>query len=632
MTTAQLADGTQLEFPDGTSQEVISRVVKQHIAGSATHQKESGALDTVKNLIGGQMKAASNISSNLMYPVNWALNKAGIMENTPAQQKQAVADTTQIGDKDSTAYKGSKFVGDIAATMPIGGLLGKGAGAVYGPLGEAISSGGFSLGANSPSSKAAQLGLRLLGGAINGGSAAGLIDPQSAGTGAVIGAAVPMAAKTVGYVGGTIGDALKPFTAKGKEEILAKYLQDMAGSDLPQTIKQLENAQGLTAGFNPTTGQAANNANLATLERTMKARNPSLFNNVDQTQRTALADAIKNIGGDDLARQGLVDSRETAVKSLYDTAKQAEIPLDEQALSLMQRPALKQAINEAKQNAMNRGGNLPINLPEPTGTIGANGLPAMTNPTLGGNSAHEIKMALDAARNQTAVGGANKAQLSAIGDASNEFNQFLENAIPAYGQAKSTFSEMSKPINQMDLGNAIRDKFIPASLRDMPNPLQLNREQLAKVLHDNGDKLAQSVTGFKGSTLKNTLSPEQLTTLENAVKDSQYIKQGELLGKGGGSDTFQKLAFNGDMEKAGLVGKLLNTPAIGATANAVKGVANMAYSGANKQLEQKLAEALLNPQEARTLLMLSPVSRAKALANLLENRAAGTVGAVSSAQ
>lgn len=41
MITAKLADGTTLTFPDGTSDEVVDRVVKQHIQGGASTQVEA---------------------------------------------------------------------------------------------------------------------------------------------------------------------------------------------------------------------------------------------------------------------------------------------------------------------------------------------------------------------------------------------------------------------------------------------------------------------------------------------------------------------------------------------------------------------------------------------------------------
>jgi hypothetical protein len=84
---------------------------------------------------------------------------------------------------------GGQLVGEIGATLPVGGLLAKGLSAVpalstkAAPLIEAIrTSGGGSGG----------LATRAAGGAIVGGTGSAMIDQESAGTGAAIGAAIPV--------------------------------------------------------------------------------------------------------------------------------------------------------------------------------------------------------------------------------------------------------------------------------------------------------------------------------------------------------------------------------------------------------------------------------------------------------
>ena len=592
------------------------------------------------NLAGGLVRGAGSIGATILAPADMINQKLrgedffSLKDNNERRQK--IDDGLQMmgADPNSTGYKGGKLISEIAGTGDVGGVLGLGVDALKiqkaQKLANALKSGGFSLGSQGGNA-AINGATRVAGGAGTGGAAALAVNPQDVGTGAAIGASVPIAGKLIGGAGGVIGDAIRPFTAQGKNEILSDFLKNQAGQDnVPQVIHSLESARGNTAGFNPTTGQAANNPNLATLERTYKARNPNAFQDTELAQRGALADSIRGMGGDDLARQGLINNRESAVSDLYDQAKQTNLPIDNTLSELLKRPAIAQAQNEATTNALNRGSTItPITPSDSTALsteLGNN------NQYVNGKTLHEVKMALDAAKNHTAMGGANQAQLGAIGDASKDFNSYLDNAIPAYAQAKNTFSELSKPINQMDLGNAIADKFIPASQRDVPVPMQLNREQLAKALYDNGDKLAQSVTGFKGATLENTLNPNQLQAFKNAVKDSQYIKQGEQAGKGVGSDTMQKLAFNSQLNSSGLAAKLLNIPAVGATASAIKGIAGLAYGGANKALEQKLANVLLNPKQAAELLKMNPQEKNRILANLLQNQSLGNAAAVSSAQ
>jgi hypothetical protein len=84
-----------------------------------------------------------------------------------------------------------QLVGEIGATLPVGGLLAKGLSAVpaisarAAPLIEAIRTAGGSAGG-------AGLGTRAAGGAITGGLGSAMIDQESAGTGAAIGAVLPV--------------------------------------------------------------------------------------------------------------------------------------------------------------------------------------------------------------------------------------------------------------------------------------------------------------------------------------------------------------------------------------------------------------------------------------------------------
>jgi hypothetical protein len=102
---------------------------------------------------------------------------------------------------------------NVIATAPVGaglGALAKGAGATS--LGTAIASGGMSTGAKvAPGvlNAAANMGTRMLGGGIAGGASAGLIDADSAGTGAMIGAALPPVVKGLGAAGSAIARTIR---------------------------------------------------------------------------------------------------------------------------------------------------------------------------------------------------------------------------------------------------------------------------------------------------------------------------------------------------------------------------------------------------------------------------------------
>ncbi|MFN7611061.1 MAG: hypothetical protein ACK5QX_09030, partial [bacterium] len=117
----------------------------------------------------------------------------------------AALDTAGV-DRDSLAFKGGKLGAEVAGTAGAGGVLAKGVAAIpqvatRAPLLiNALQSGGFSLGGTT-GNRLADLAIRTAGGAASGGAAAGLVNPEDAGTGALIGGALPGAVQAAGAAG-----------------------------------------------------------------------------------------------------------------------------------------------------------------------------------------------------------------------------------------------------------------------------------------------------------------------------------------------------------------------------------------------------------------------------------------------
>ena len=159
-------------------------------------------------------------------------------------------------------------------------------------------------------------------------------------------------------------------------------------------------------------------------------------------------------------------------------------------------------------------------------------------------------------------------------------------------KADSLFAEKSKPINQLDIGNEIRDRFIPARYRGDSAPLQFNRNELAKILNDSGDTLAKKVTGFKGSTLKGELSSKQYQDLQNIVKDNKLIDLGDNLGRGIGSPTYQHLAYNAKGENSGLLGKIAG---VSSTGRALSSARDFLLTKPLQKMDADMAKMLQDP-------------------------------------
>lgn len=127
-----------------------------------------------------------------------------------------------------------EFTGEVIGTLPVGGVIAKGVGAIpgAGALAQSIRTGGFSTGMVPG---AANLATKAAGGAIVGGTSAALINPEEAGTGAVMGAAAPFVLPTVGrYIAKGGGKIIDAFTGKLAPVKAGKVAREMAGDAISQ--------------------------------------------------------------------------------------------------------------------------------------------------------------------------------------------------------------------------------------------------------------------------------------------------------------------------------------------------------------------------------------------------------------
>lgn len=153
------------------------------------------------------------------------------------------------------------LAGEIIPTLPVGGLIARGIAAIPGAaaripnLLNAIRSSGMVAGEGGNAlAQLAQLGTRALGGGITGLASAALVDPNSAGTGAIIGGGLPVLTKSAGVAGQWLGStqagqvvmnafksagekgaraAIRALGMEGREAELLGYLRSGADEIVP---------------------------------------------------------------------------------------------------------------------------------------------------------------------------------------------------------------------------------------------------------------------------------------------------------------------------------------------------------------------------------------------------------------
>lgn len=180
-----------------------------------------------KDAMGGLVRGAGSIGATLLRPFESSAANADRRSGMDAGLSTLGANT------DSTAFQTNKLVAEYAGTAGIGGGLGgvlariPGLAKALPSLLPAIQTGGMTAGG---ATGLQGIFARGVGGAINGGATAGLVNPEDSGTGAMIGGAFPVVVKGLGRLGNTMptpSGGLAPNPTKlatAKEGMAAGYV------------------------------------------------------------------------------------------------------------------------------------------------------------------------------------------------------------------------------------------------------------------------------------------------------------------------------------------------------------------------------------------------------------------------
>lgn len=457
-------------------------------------------------------------------------------------------------------------------------------------------------------------GANTVAGGAAMGAATGALQPtmegesrlENAAIGGAVGGAVPAAIRTAKTAKAALVD---PFTEAGRTRIAGGVINRIA-ADPQAAVAKMFAARGATPGFLPTAAQGADDAGIAALERATRAANPGAFDDVEKSQRAALADAVRGVAGDPIQRAALEDARKTAAKQLYDAAldpanQQPLTPwLKGQVTQLVKRPSVNAASRDAQRWALERGEK-----PSPTGSLRA---------------LHDVKQSIDDMIGKATVEGRG-GEVAALKNTQDQLLQTMEKLSPQYQQARQTYATMSRPINQMDIGQEFAKRLIPGLYRDMPAPAQLNAQAFARALTDQGDDIARGATGMKGARLESVMEPQQMQALRGVSSDLQMMKAAENAGRGVGSDTVQKTAMSHIAAQAGIPNWMADVARV--PGGMLKQAGSLLYGRSDDQVRQIMAEMLKNPQEAARAMQAAGVNPS-VMAELL---ARGTQGAALSA-
>jgi hypothetical protein len=189
------------------------------------------------------------------------------------------------------------------------------------------------------------------------------------------------------------------------------------------------------------------------------------------------------------------------------------------------------------------------------------------------------------------------------------------------------YQELSKPINQMKVAQAIADKSINRLSRDESTGTLTGKLMPNAYGNALTDRTAQTATNYRQATLGDVMTPDQLGVL-NAIK-ADLARAGKATENAGtaGSDTVKKLAYSNLIDRAGVPTFLREFAPTQAVGNLLARGADTVYGQANREIAEQLAQTMLNPREAARIMQQAGPSRYAQIINSLMNQGIGGAGA-----
>ena len=416
---------------------------------------------------------------------------------------------------------------------------------------------------------------------------------------------IKLAAKGVGAV----YNALDPKSAA--------YLTAVEGRG-NEVLNALRQPSELVPGSLPTAAEAASSVGATRFsamgESARKTLSTPYFER-GEGNKAAQVGAVRQVGktADDLAAAEA--TRKATAKELFGISDKAMVAADDTFSSLLSRPSMDKVLGRASDLAAEKGQSFQIgqNRPSqvvPSSIVDEAGRPMGQTVIPGevakypGSSLHAMKMAFDDLIKNPERFGIGASEVGAIKGTRAQFLNWVESKAPSYRTARETFAAQSKPINQMEVGQYLEGKLIPALGEETA---RLRASGFATALENAPGTIKRATGESRFQNLSDVLTPEQINILENVRADlarAQLTERQAAAARGAGPDV-----------------NLMGTEVMGSVRapnfiNNVTTVANDLLRRMQGKLDQKLAIELAAE-------MLDPAAAAVALEKAMARQAKG---------
>ena len=368
----------------------------------------------------------------------------------------------------------------------------------------------------------------LQGGAV--GAGAGATTPSvtpgidqtlmQAGAGAALGGGVPAVAPVIAKTGkAAYRTLLEPML--DPQSIKGRAYMEATGSKTPQIINALRTNQELVPGSQPTAGAAASGvgrAEFSALQKSAEKVLPSNYLARSDAQNAARLNQLSSISGTETSREAAKLARGATYKQNLAAAEAQgiDVPmasaLKPQIDSLMARPSME----EAKTLAVRLAKERDIELTDFGSIEGLNW----------------VKKGLDEQISAASKLGsaAGKEKLSALLQTKDDLLATLDQIAPGLSTARTTFAKQSKPINQAEVAQYLKDKLVPA----LDEEAGQRAASFAGAVRDAPGTIKRSLTGApRYEKLSDVLDEGQIAKVEAIQKDLARAARQELMAQKG---------------------------------------------------------------------------------------------------
>lgn len=294
----------------------------------------------------------------------------------------------------------------------------------------------------------------------------------------------------------------------GTNRAITSVLNDISGKYKQAIIDKLKNApRGETA---PQAALGAGSHEFSALQSLAAKREPSIFadlGEIDTSQQAARLQSIKDvIAKNEGALSAAKKSRKIVTEPHYTAAEASQISVNPTPVLDVINETIKKNINENSitrpllsiKRKLESDGQLETN---PNNLISlSNHIRDMLNKTVDGKNIYNTKV---------------------LTNIKTQLDDLISQKVPDYGVAKSTYAEMSAPINQMKIGQYLYDVLKP----------RMGSEERATPFANaiaNADKIVKNETGMN-KPMSTVLNAKQMDVVQSVMdqlnRDKDLAKQ-----------------------------------------------------------------------------------------------------------